>query len=705
MKVSLQKPLPFNQVARSSSLKRSDLEKPQNLKVLFSDIRNFLAGNLTGITRDETIAQEIINLLFCKIYDEVSTHLNSEVIFYIKNNENEKDVKKKIVKLFGSVRRTYPDVFEKNDKIELDAKGIFFVVNKLQKFAITQADRDAVGDAFEIFIGPALRGGEGQFFTPRSLVKMCVEILDPQPDESIIDPACGSGGFLIVALEYLWRKIEKEGKRKGWSKNKIDSEKRKIASENIAGIDKDSFLAKVAKAYMAIMGDGRTGIFCENSLIPTSEWNTKTKKRIKLGRFDILLTNPPFGAKIPVTGKTLLQQYDLGFKWKLRSDDKTWERTKTLLDKQPPQILFIDRCLQLLRTGGRMAIVLPEGIFGNPSDRYIIEHVLQNSRILGIISCPPETFQPSTHTKTSVLLLEKNPKLRRDYEIFMAIAEKVGHDKNGKVIYKINERGDFILDKGGKRIIDDDLPDIVDRYKKLKERKRKLDEYNHLGFVLSFSRLRDHILIPDYYNPEIGIELEKLQRSRESKLVSIRSLLEGGIISIKRGNEVGSRFYGMGEIPFVRTSDIVNWEIINDPKKCVPLEIYNRYKDRQDIRENDILFVSDGTFLIGRSAMVTKLDEKIIIQSHIRKIRVLDKSALDTFLLFYLLNTRIVKKQIEAKTFVQSTISTLGNRLYEIILPIPKSKSQRDKIVGKMKYILEQREKLRRLQSELEKAL
>ena len=136
------------------------------------------------------------------------------------------------------------------------------------------------------------------------------------------------------------------------------------------------------------------------------------------------------------------------------------------------------------------------------------------------------------------------------------------------------------------------------------------------------------------------------------------------------------------------SAEIVNWEIKIDPVKCVPEEIYFQYKDKQDVKENDILFVNDGTFLIGRSAMVTKLDTKIIIQSHIRKIRVYDNSIIDPFLLFYLLNTKIVKRQVAAKTFIQATISTLSNRLNEVILPFPRSKLLRDGLAQKMRDII-----------------
>lgn len=414
--------------------KRKNLEVPKNLKAVFNDIRNHLAGNITGITRDEAIAQEIINLLFCKIYDEINTPPEDQVTFRAGVHERREGVKNRIVGLFNEVKREYDDVFEKEDVIKLDADSVVYVVGELQKYAITRAERDAVGDAFEVFIGPALRGGEGQFFTPRNVVRMAVEMLDPEIDEYVIDPACGSGGFLIVALEYMWVKLDKEAEKKGWSKELLAVKRRELASKFIAGIDKDSFLAKVTKSYMAIIGDGRGGIFCENTLLPLSEWNPKTRQKISLESFDVLVTNPPFGAKIPVRGDRILEQYDLGFKWKYDKKTRKWEKTNKLQDKQPPQILFIERCLQLLKPGGRMGIVLPDGILGNISDGYIRKSILDNAKILAIVDMPPETFQPSTSTKTSLLFLQKKKEGERikDYPIFMAVAEKCGHDRRGK---------------------------------------------------------------------------------------------------------------------------------------------------------------------------------------------------------------------------------------------------------------------------------
>lgn len=613
--------------------------------------------------RAERLGAEMIRILFCKIYDELHNKENSK--FKISPNEGESEVSNRIKTIFKEAKKSFTDVFDEEEKLHLDDKSISYVVTQLQNYDLLKTKRDVISEGFQAFWGPRLRGEKGQFFTPRNITKMCVEILDPKPREKIIDPACGSGGFLVECITHL---------------------NGKDLFNNVFGIDKEIDLAKICKAYMSIVGDGHSNIFCADSLEVPSR-HAEMREKIKNDSFDVVLTNPPFGARIPIEDRKILKNYNLGHKWDKTRQDK-WENTN-LISKQVPQILFIERCLQLLKPGGRMAIVLPDGIFGNPSDRYIVQYILQGAKILAIISLAPEAFLPSTHTKTSILFLEKKKReaTTEDYTLFMAIANKVGHDKNGKPTYKMNGKGEYILDRNGNKIADDNLLNITERYRLFKE--NKLRHYEHLGFVVKLSEIKDFILIPNYYDPEMEEKLKEMEQSRKYTLASIKQLVEKGLLSIKRGNEIGSQYYGMGDIPFVRTSDIVNWEIKIDPIKCIPEEIYKRYKKNQDIHENDILLVTDGTFLIGRTAIVTSLDKKIVIQSHIRRIRCLKPSELHQYFLLYLFNTDIVQQQIQAKTFVQATISTLGNRIYEIMLPIPKDKNVTQEIIKEVSEMVE----------------
>lgn len=415
--------------------KRSDLKTTHNLKSTFKAIRNYLAANAIGATRDEILAQQLINLIFCKIYDERFTAPNEIVKFHIGLNEDIEQVEKRITELFTAVKDKYKEVFQKDDIISLDAKSIAYIVGELQNYCLVDAERDVLADAFETFIDHALKGGQGQFFTPRNVVKMMVEILDPDDSDMIIDPACGSGGFIIESLRYLWAKLNVRAEKFQWDERNLLEEKINVANTCIRGIDKDYFLSKIAKAYMAIMGDGKGGVFCEDSLERPENWDAKTQQKIDLGKFDVVLTNPPFGSKIPVTGEDKLKQYELAHKWKNKKGTNEWEKGK-LADKEAPQILFIERCYQLLKDGGRMAIVLPEGIYGNNLLGYIRKYLLEKGRILAIIDVPIETFMPNTATKTSILVFQKlkEENIPNNYPIYMTIAETCGHDRRGNVI-------------------------------------------------------------------------------------------------------------------------------------------------------------------------------------------------------------------------------------------------------------------------------
>lgn len=414
--------------------KRKDLKPTHNLKSTFKAIRNHLAANTVGATRDEVLAQQLINLIFCKIFDERFTEPDEIVTFRAGIDETPEEVKNRILELFGSVKRKYKEVLDESDNISLDAKSIAYVVGELQNYCLVDAERDIIADAFETFIGHALKGGQGQFFTPRNVVKMMVEILDPNDEDLIIDPACGSGGFLIETLRHIWKNLDEEGSRLKWSKSNLQEEKMEVALNKIRGLDKDYFLSKVAKAYMAIMGDGKSGIFCEDSLDKPSNWGDKTKLKVDLGKFSVLVTNPPFGAKIPVRGEEKLSQYELAHKWKFNKTLKRWEKGK-LKSSEAPQFLFIDRCLQLLSDYGRMAIVLPDGVLGNSQVGYVREFILNKARLVAVIDVPKETFMPNTPTKTSVIILQKLPvhELEEDYPVFMSIAETCGHDRRGNL--------------------------------------------------------------------------------------------------------------------------------------------------------------------------------------------------------------------------------------------------------------------------------
>jgi len=216
-------------------------------------------------------------------------------------------------------------------------------------------------------------------------------------------------------------------------------------------------------------------------------------------------------------------------------------------------------------------------------------------------------------------------------------------------------------------------------------------EHGNPGFVLSSLKLTNNIFIPRYYDPNLGADIATLKRSH--RLVSLAKLIRKGILSWNTGIEIGKMAYGTGDIPFIRTSDIANWELKGDPKQNVSEEIYEINK--QDVRAGDILVVRDGTYLVGASCILTEKDTRILYCGGLYKLRVEKPDQLDPYLLLALLNTPIVRRQMRAKQFTRDIIDTLGKRLFEVLLPIPKNASTCERIAKETREVIEARTKLR----------
>ncbi|KKK43109.1 MAG: Type I restriction-modification system methyltransferase subunit, partial [Candidatus Lokiarchaeum sp. GC14_75] len=355
----------------SVEIKKKDLGKSSNLKKIFKEINQHLYGKLKYTDTDTRArSKQIIYLLLCKLVDETNKEPEEVVDFSIRNGESPKMLYERIQYFFErNVREKYKEIIDAREQIELNEELVYLIVQELQYISLLQSSKDILSDAFEIFVSKVLKDEAGQFFTPPNIVKFMVSYLKPTPNSKILDPACGHGGFLLEAKDFLWTKIK--------------SEKRKIeVVSNLFGIDKDLFLAKISKLYLEILSNGKSNIFCENSLDRKS-YRISAKKIIKDDFFDVIFTNPPFGVKIPINNKKLLAEYDLGHTWK--NTNGKWIKQNNLIKQLPPQVLFIERCIQLLKNGGKLGIILPEGIYGNPSDRYIWEYLISKGRILGIV--------------------------------------------------------------------------------------------------------------------------------------------------------------------------------------------------------------------------------------------------------------------------------------------------------------------------------
>lgn len=660
------------------NFKRRDLKPTHNLKVIFNSIRNHLAGNATGTGRDEIIAQQLINLIFCKIYDERFTKKDDSVSFRVGLDEEGSIVKKRIENIFEKVKTKYNEVIEVAESISLDNESIKYVVGELQNFCLIESERDIIADAFETFIGYSLKGAQGQFFTPRNVIRLMVEIIDPKPNELIIDPACGTGGFLVESLRHIWKNLEKQAVEYGWSELALNEEKVSSAIKCIKGLEKDDFLSKVAKAYMAILGDGKGGIFCEDSLKKPEEWKTATRQQIDLNKFDVLLANPPFGKDIKVVGEEKLKQFDLAYNWK--KEISTFSKTNKLKKEETIQILFIERSLKLIKQGGRMGIVLPETFFHAPKSRYVLQYMLNGNNVTWMLDLPHNTFRPHNNAKCVVIVLEKD-KPQQDL-IKMAVAEEIGHDHQGKEIF----RWDYLKKETNKDQLWDDIPLIIEELKS-----KKLSKY--CFEVNSKTAISKNIFVPRYYWKNKVQEIEALAKKEALELVSIKDLIKKGIIGFFDGHgSPPAEYKGKGEIPYIRVKDIVNWEVYKDPTAKITADIYIEKKGKnKNIEATDIVYVRRGSYRIGSVAMVSPFDQEALYTREILIIRVLredNEFGINPYYLLYLLSHKLVHMQAKNKILIETTLPNIAERWKELLLPINIDKKQRDEITKKIKEVI-----------------
>jgi type I restriction enzyme M protein len=630
-------------------------------KQVFRALRNYLAGQLVGATRDDTLLHELLKCLFCKLYLETAGKEAD------RKGPDPSTAARFYRGVFRRVRGDFPEIYALREEILLDAPSLVHVMRAL-RFPLLTAERDPIGDAYEVFAGSESRARSGQFFTPRNAMDFLVRAVDPKPADTIVDPACGAGGFLAAVARHF--------RRAGHSTAEIAA-----AASNWHGIEKDSYLARLARLHGSLLTGGHVRVSCADSLSFRTEAGSRLQDSIPVSGYDVLLTNPPFGANIVAAGPETLRTFVLARRWVYDRAAGRWHPTSDVRPQVPPQVLFIERCLSMVREGGRIGMVLPESVLSNRSYRHVVEFLRSQATVNAVVGMPEELFKTSgkggTHTKTCLLVLTRGvAQGKKASRVFLAEARWCGHDSRAREIPY------------------DDLPSIGDRLDRF-QRGKALSP-SHLGFSLAGKQIADNVLCPRYYDPELGQELERLRTTHT--LIRFGDLVERGCLALATGDEVGKLAYGAGEIPFIRTSDLSNWEIKVDPKHCIDRGLYLTLRDKQDVQPNDILLVKDGTYLIGTCALVTACDREIVYQSHLYKIRIAkEEHGLNPFLLLAILSSPVVQRQIRARQFTQDIIDSLGERIHELLLPVPRSRRLRDRVTAMVRTVIADRMQAREL--------
>ena len=449
-------------------LKDKLITEKKSLKDLILEMEDEVLAN-AGVD----VFEEVFKLIFTKLYDEMESGRNETRHLEFRNyGDTETELKDKIQKLFDKAKNKWDGVFSEEAKILLSPSHLSVCVSSLQDVKLFNSNLDVVDDAFEYLMSKSSKGEKGQYFTPRYVIDMCVKMLNPKPDETMIDTASGSCGFPVHTIFYVWKQILKE---KGIEQSHLFTSQEKPAectdyvNSNVFAIDFDEKAVRVARTLNLIAGDGQTNVLHLNTLdyerwentTKTEDWTDtynegwKKLKKIRTTKnsdysfeFDILMANPPFAGDIKES--RIIAKYELGKNSKGKYQSKVGR-----------DILFIERNLNFLKPGGRMAIVLPQGRFNNSSDKYIRDFITEHCRILAVVGLHVNVFKPHTGTKTSVLFVQKwDDKLcpkKEDYSIFFATMGEPSKDKSGDKIFVKDKDGLPILDTHGHLIVKHDL--------------------------------------------------------------------------------------------------------------------------------------------------------------------------------------------------------------------------------------------------------
>ncbi|PIR13842.1 SAM-dependent methyltransferase [Candidatus Falkowbacteria bacterium CG11_big_fil_rev_8_21_14_0_20_39_10] len=461
----------------------------KSLKTIIQEMEDEVLAN-AGVD----VFEEVFKLIFTKLYDELQSKKDKmrleiyledkiskedrgdydkvkeilakiddssfRVLEFRNTGQSESELKKKIQKLFDEAKAKWPGVFDEASQIQLSPSHLSVSVSSLQDIKLFNSNLQIIDEAFEYLVNKSSKGEKGQYFTPRHVIDMCVKMLNPKAGEYMVDTAAGSCGFTVHTIFQITGHL---------FQNTDISEEEKENVLKVFGIDFDEKVVRVARTLNLIAGDGNTNVLHLNNLdyerwnesIQNRDWLEvygaglkrlealqKDKSSYKEFNFDILMANPPFAGDIKES--RIIHKYDLGY------NDKNKPKSKVGRD-----ILFIERNLNFLKPGGRMAIVLPQGRFNNTSDKNIREYIAEKARILAVVGLNVNTFKPHTGTKTSVLFVQKwddklCPKVE-DYPIFFAVSEKSGKDNSGDYVFLKNGGGQSKLDKNGHLVINHDL--------------------------------------------------------------------------------------------------------------------------------------------------------------------------------------------------------------------------------------------------------
>jgi len=645
-------PIAYNQVPEYRYKKRD--EKNDLLEVSFKELSQLFQKChdilWAGGKRDPAVAfDEMSKLMFTKLSDERNTKNGEEYKFQIGTHESESVVATRIRGLYKNARESDPEVFT-ND-ISVEDEKIYGIVTILQGLSLLKTDLDAKGRAFESFLSEVFRGRLGQYFTRREVVEFVIQMMDPKEADIVIDPACGSGGFLLYALKKVSDEIERDyaGDAATIKRKQYD-----FAHYNLFGVEINDKIARVAMMDMIVHDDGHTNIE-ENTALGLSFKNPS----IKLGSFSLILTNPPFGDTIKSNdtdklGKNRLKDFSICASASPKSEKS--------------EILFLERCHDLLKPNGRLGIVVPDGILNNPGKKYsrVREWIFQHFRINAIVSLPEFTFKQSgAGIRTSLMFLEKT-QAPRDYEVFLGVAHKIGYNAVGKPTKN-------------------ELPDIYKAY--------STHEANGVPVLWKKLSTIKSRLDPRHFDPEVNRvlgQIMKLDGINGVKVYRLKDLLDEKYKKAQKGKAFDDSLQSdsTSGVPFLEIKNITKDGVVFGggigalEDKYIPKAWLDEH-DQYELKKGDIVVAITGA-TIGKSSVAGKNSVPMSFSGDIARLR-LNTDICSPLYIDSFLQSELGQMQIYKWINGATNLHLSSTALEEIIVPIEASYKEKTQEIEKLR--------------------
>ena len=648
----------------------SDLIVPSEdvLYNVFSELLDEVVARDSKVTRREEQLDQLCNLILLKLNSDKEAKLDSkkEVSFRVQATESE--TAKHVKALFSGFISVYPDIFvsDSDKEIRLNTSSIYGVVEKIAKYNFIDVGPNAVSYAFQVLRSAALKQQEGQYFTPHQVIEAAIKLVGINLDDIIIDPACGTGGFLIECLMYLKSKFPRS-----------ETEISRWAQLRLFGIDKDAIGIKLTKAIMQILGDGSAHCVCGDSVL-THTWPSNFPHLMSNlfvnGRFTKIFTNPPFGAPLKVkysdakkAGLSIVNYVDPG------------------LDIELGLTMF-NRCCDLLKPKGILCIVLPETYFFSPSYKYVRDWVQERMKPICVANVPMDAFQGFCRAKTNLYVFEKLEDDKSNLDIKKDKVDFINPQTCG--IYK-NGSTRFVVDANGKRtsVVDNQLLEQASAYGK-----------SHKARCVYKAKLKEtydkEVLVPQYYDSSLQAPFDALLSKIGCQRVTIGELCDKGLIRVLSGHGSPSNDLRNGDIPYVKVSDIRNLRINVNPTNLVPLELAKQFWKTSDGQSNlkawDLISPSRASSNIGEFAVLLPGEEQIVVTKEVFIIRQTEIESFYTpFYLLWALSLKEVRRQWQRISLMQTNREDVGNRFREITIPKPKSQEWADSVSAPFKKYFE----------------